>query len=95
MYGRRTPLAQVVAEALHFDGGTSADDEIGAEQLLERNDDTLPGDFAERALEGSPRGLNEPAGRYVLAAQAGGVSMPFHPGGIDQKPLREGSFELV
>jgi hypothetical protein len=95
MDGRRTRLAQVMAEALRFEGGTSTDDEIGAEQSLERNDDTLPGEFAEWALEGSPRRLNEPSGRYVLAAQAGGVSMSFHPGGIDEKPLREGSFELV
>ncbi len=80
-------LAQIVGKSLQLQGGATADQEIVAEQGLQRDDDVLPGQRSTRALVDARRRLRQPAGGDVLVAQSRGVAMPGQPGRIDDQPL--------
>ena len=91
----RTLDGNIVAEPLQIECGAAADDEWLFQKDLQRYDSLLPGQASSRPLIGPASRLLEPAGRNILAAKAAGITLAFHPGGVDQQPLGQGFVQPV
>jgi len=80
---------------VEFEGGSAADDQVMAEQRLQRDDGLLPGEFAARPLIDPSCRLGEPAGSNVLAAQTCRVAITGEPCSVDQQPLGKVALQPV
>ncbi len=84
-----------VAEPVMFESGETRDDKIVLEECLQRDHNLLPGCWCAVALVDAGRGLLEPAGGEVFAAQFGGVVIGSKPWGINNQPFRKIALEPV
>lgn len=88
-------LTEEMRVALEFERGPPADDQLVAEQGLEREDGLLPVERTLATTVDAATRLGKPSGGQVLGTKGGGVAVSREPSGVDEEALREEALQPV